>query len=557
MSLPCEHQTPGALPKPPAILVVDDEPDNLDAFQFNFRKDFRLLLAQSAQEALALLQTEQVAVIVTDQRMPQMTGLAFLREAKSKAPLAVPIIVTAYTDVEVLIEAIHLSDLYRYVKKPWDQKELRGVLFQALERHKLLTENARLTEQLRQYAGYLEKELRAQADFGKLVGDSPAWRAALARVEQVARTHATVLLRGESGTGKELLAHALHVNSPRKDRPFVRVHCAALPLGVLESELFGHERGAFTGASGRHIGRFELAHRGTIFLDEVGDLPLDMQVKLLRVLQERTFERVGGSETISVDVRVISATHRDLEAMIAQGTFRRDLYYRLNVFPIDLPPLRERVSDVPALCEHFLRKWSKHAAQPVLRVSPAALERLSHYPFPGNVRELENLIERALILATGPEITPAELELLGQDTARPLAPEPGKPRTAQQSPKAAPLPKEGTPHPTEATLHPHPRTGFTPPLAGTHPLGDDAASGGERTLSEKLLEQERAEILSAIERSDGNIAHAARLLGCNRSTLYYRLRKLDLLHLLPNPRPEHAPEPAFAEGVCKRTVPLA
>ncbi|MBL8631803.1 MAG: sigma-54-dependent Fis family transcriptional regulator [Myxococcales bacterium] len=484
------------------VLVVDDEADNLDAFRFNFRKSFRILTAQSAEQGLAILSQERVAVIVADQRMPKITGLQFLQRAKEIAPLAVPIIVTAYTDVDVLIEAINMGHIYRYVTKPWDSKEMRGVLLQALERYHLLAENARLSEQLAHYAGYLEKELHGAFDFGQLIGDSPALSAALQRVEQVARTQATVLLRGESGTGKELVAHAIHINSPRSHRPFVRVSCAALAAGVLESELFGHERGAFTGAVGRRPGRFELADGGTIFLDEIGDLPMEVQVKLLRVLQERSFERVGGSETVRVDVRVISATHQDLEAMVAAGKFREDLYYRLNVFPIFLPPLRERLEDLPALCQHFLHKWRRHAAQRVTTISPEALAYLSQYGFPGNVRELENLIERALILAQGSDITPAELEF-----ARPPS------RTA------TPLPRP-----------------VRPLLPGPSPEQTSEESPS-RTLSDRLMDKERAEILAAIERCEGNIAQAARLLGINRSTLYYRLRKHELLHLLPT-RPE-------------------
>jgi two-component system response regulator AtoC len=504
------------------VLVVDDEADNLDAFRFNFRKGFRILTAQSAQEGLEILARERVAVIVADQRMPKLTGLQFLEKAKALAPLAVPIIVTAYTDVDVLIEAINSGHIYRYITKPWDGKELRGVLLQALERYHLLQENARLHEQLAHYAGYLEKELHGAVDFGQLVGESPALLAALQRVEQVARTGATVLLRGESGTGKELVAHAIHINSPRSNRPFVRVSCAALAAGVLESELFGHERGAFTGAVSRHPGRFELADGGTIFLDEIGDLPMEVQVKLLRVLQERSFERVGGSETIHVDVRVISATHKDLEAMIAAGTFREDLYYRLNVFPIELPPLRERMTDLPALCQHFLHKWRRHAAQPVHSISPEALHYLSQYDFPGNVRELENLIERALILVQGSQITPAELEF-----ARPASRAQAVAGIVPQRPQR-PL-----------TLSPSPSPSLSPsplPLPASSSTGPDAEPQS-RSLADRLLEQERAEILSAIERSEGNIAQAARLLHINRSTLYYRLRKHELLHLLPT-RPE-------------------
>ncbi len=290
--------------------------------------------------------------------MPRMTGLELLKAARGLRPDAVGIIVTAFTDVDVLIEAINLGRIYRYVTKPWDAKELRGVLIQAVERFALVRENRRLEEQLGEYAGMLSNEAHGAFNFGAIVGDSPALREVLARVEQVAQTSSTVLLRGETGTGKEMVARAIHINSARESKPFVRVNCAALAQGVLESELFGHEKGAFTGAMARRLGRFELADGGTLFLDEVGDLPLDVQVKLLRVLQEREFERVGGSETVKVDVRVVSATHRDLERQIGDGSFREDLYYRLNVFPILLPPLRERPSDIAALAEHFAQKFA-------------------------------------------------------------------------------------------------------------------------------------------------------------------------------------------------------
>src|SRR6516225_2897927 len=296
------------------VLVVDDEPDNLDAFRFNFRKGFQVLTAGGGEEGLGILKDNDVAVIVTDQRMPKMTGLEFLKAARDVRPDAVPIILTAFTDVDVLIESINLGHVYRYITKPWDAKEVKGILTQAIERHHLRRENARLTERLKAYAGYLTQEMHSEFDFGQIIGDAPALRVVLQKVEQVAPTHSTVLLRGETGTGKELVAHAIHINSPREAKPFVRVNCAALAAGVLESELFGHEKGSFTGAVERRRGRFELADGGTLFLDEVGDLPMEVQIKLLRTLQEREFERVGGAETIKVDVRLVSATHRDLEA---------------------------------------------------------------------------------------------------------------------------------------------------------------------------------------------------------------------------------------------------
>jgi DNA-binding NtrC family response regulator len=473
------------------LLVVDNDQDNLDAIRFNFGKSFQLLLATSGEEALALAKQHDVAVIVTDQRMPRMTGLELLKAAREVRPDAVGVIVTAFTDVDVLIEAINLGRIYRYVTKPWDSKELRGILTHAIERFALLRENRRLQEQLSQYVGMLSSDAHSAFDFGAIVGESPTLREVLARVEQVASTSSTVLLRGETGTGKEMVARAIHINSARETKPFVKVNCAALAPGVLESELFGHEKGSFTGAVARRLGRFELADGGTLFLDEVGDLPLDVQVKLLRVLQEREFERVGGAETIKVDVRVVSATHRDLEKQIAAGEFREDLYYRLNVFPIVLPPLRQRASDIPILAEHFIGKYARAAGKNVHGLDAGAVAALTGYAWPGNVRELENVIERGLILARGGELTANDLEFTRR--AAPVLP-------------------------------------TTAPYGSPVPMGQGEAG---RPLQERLHEQERGAIVSAIDSAHGNIAHAARALGINRSTLYYRLRKHGLEHLLP------------------------
>src|SRR5687767_4465808 len=383
------------------ILLVDDEQDNLDAFRFNFRKTFDILTATSGPEALTILENKDVAVVVTDQRMPKMTGVELLREVRQRQPDSVGIILTAFTDVDVLIEAINLGQVYRYITKPWDAKEVRGVLQYAIERFHLQRENKKLAAQLAEYTGYLNQQLHGEFDFGNIIGDSAALREVLSKVEQVAPTISTVLLRGETGTGKELVAHAIHINSPREEKPFVRVNCASLAPGVLESELFGHEKGSFTGAMQRRPGRFELADTGTLFLDEVGDLPMEIQIKLLRTLQEREFERVGGSETIKVDVRVVSATNRDLETMIHEGKFREDLYYRLNVFPIHLPPLRDRIEDLPRLVEHFIAKFTRLAGKTLRGISQEAVTMMQTYSWPGNVRELENVVERAIIVARG------------------------------------------------------------------------------------------------------------------------------------------------------------
>jgi len=478
------------------ILVVDDEQDNLDAFRFNFRKTFDILTATSGPEALAILAEKDVAVVVTDQRMPKMTGVELLREVRQRTPETVGIILTAFTDVDVLIEAINLGQVYRYITKPWDAKEVRGVLQYAIERFHLQRENKKLEAQLAEYTGYLNQQLHGEFDFGNIIGESAALREVLAKVEQVAPTVSTVLLRGETGTGKELVAHAIHINSPREEKPFVRVNCAALAAGVLESELFGHEKGSFTGAMERRRGRFELADGGTLFLDEVGDLPMEVQIKLLRTLQERELERVGGNETIKVDVRVVSATNRNLEKMIEEGEFREDLYYRLNVFPINLPPLRDRLDDLPILTNHFIGKFARQMGVPAAGATPDALAKLREYNWPGNVRELENIVERAMILAKGAPLAASHLDF-------------GR--------RAQPLANQSGPVPTVAAA---------PPPAAS------AADDG-KSLAERLLDSERKEIVAAVEKSRGNIASAARMLGINRSTLYYRLRKHGLEHLLP------------------------
>ena len=481
------------------ILVVDDEQDNLDAFRFNFKKTFDILTASGGAEALEILESKEVAVVITDQRMPKMSGVELLREVRNRQPDAVGIILTAFTDVDVLVEAINLGQVYRYITKPWDAKEVRGVLQYAIERFHLHRENRKLAAQLAEYTGYLNQQLHGEFDFGNIIGESPALREVLDKVEQVAPTASTVLLRGETGTGKELVAHAIHINSPREEKPFVRVNCAALAPGVLESELFGHEKGSFTGAIERRRGRFELADGGTLFLDEVGDLPMEVQIKLLRTLQEREIERVGGSETVKIDVRVVSATNRNLEKMIEDGDFREDLYYRLNVFPINLPPLRDRLEDLPVLAGHFVSKFSRQMGVANLGTSTEGLAKLREYNWPGNVRELENIVERAMILARGTQLSAAHFDFG---------------RRGNQAPTTTgPVPVISV------------NTTPSPPVA--------AITEDGKSLAERLLDSERKEIVAAVEKSRGNIASAARTLGINRSTLYYRLRKHGLEHLLP------------------------
>jgi two-component system, NtrC family, response regulator HupR/HoxA len=397
------------------ILIVDDEPRVLDALEAILAAEFRVLRATHGEEALARLAAEpEVAVIVTDHRMPGMTGVELLRRSQEHTPDAVRIVLTAYTDVDSLMDAINTGRIYHFVPKPWDAHELLLVVRRAVERWRLARENERLRDELELAYNALRREATAGREkppsFEALVGADAGLRSTVELARKVLDGDTTVLLLGETGTGKELFAHLIHRNGPRRAKPFVAQSCGALPDSLLESELFGHARGAFTGATGERKGLFEEADGGTIFLDEVGETSPAMQLRLLRVLQEGEVRRVGGAATRRVDVRVIAATNADLEADVAAGRFRRDLFYRLNVFPIPLPPLRERAEDVPALAEHFLRQACRRARRLVPAVGPEALRLLRAYPWPGNVREMENEIERAVALAEdGRPLGPAHL----------------------------------------------------------------------------------------------------------------------------------------------------
>lgn len=372
------------------LLVVDDEPAHRESLRRIFeRAGYEVLTAEDGESALRLLQKEPVNVVLTDLVMPRMDGQALLKAAKAAQPEAEVVLMTAYGTVENAVAAMR-EGAYDFITKPVRRGEVLATLERCLEKQALVVENRSL-----------KAELRAARGPEGLIGNSPAMRELLSTVRQVAPTNATVLLQGESGTGKELCARALHQLSPRASGPFVAVNCAALPETILEAELFGAEKGAFTGATERRVGRFERAHRGTLLLDEVGDIPLGMQVKLLRVLQEGEIERLGGTEPIPVDVRVVAATHKDLAELVAQGRFREDLFYRLDVIRISLPPLREREGDIPVLAMHFLKRFSDKHQKRVVSIEQRALEALSSWHFPGNVRELENAIERAVVLSSG------------------------------------------------------------------------------------------------------------------------------------------------------------
>jgi two-component system response regulator HupR/HoxA len=399
----------------PTVLIVDDEPRVLDALEAVLAAEFRVLRAANGQEALQRLADEpEVAVILTDQRMPGMSGIELLRHSQERTPHALRIVLTAYTDVDSLMVAINTGQIYHFLPKPWDPHELLLVVRRAAERWRLARENARLRDELELAYNALRRETAAirerPTSFDALVGAETGLREAVALARKILDGDTTVLLLGETGTGKELFARLIHANGPRHAAPFVAQNCGALPESLLESELFGHARGAFTGATGERKGLFEEADRGTIFLDEVGDTSPAMQLRLLRVLQEGEVRPVGGVATRRVNVRVIAATNVHLEAEVAAGRFRRDLYYRLNVFPIPLPPLRDRPEDVPLLAECFLRQVCRRARRVVPSVGPEALRLLRAYPWPGNVRELENELERAVTLAeNGQPLEPAHL----------------------------------------------------------------------------------------------------------------------------------------------------
>ncbi len=372
------------------ILVVDDEPNYLIVLSELLKEEgFEVMTARRGEDGLKIVEETDLDLVLTDMRMPGMDGLELLKSVKSYNKDLPVIMITAFGEVEKAVVAMR-AGAYNYLAKPFSNEELLLNIRKAIDHYSLLCENLRLRD-----------EARIRYGFASIVGKNARMQEIYQLIEKVAPTSASVLITGESGTGKELVARAIHINSPREKSPFISVNCAALPETLLESELFGHERGAFTGATAMRKGRFELADSGTLFLDEIGDIPLPLQAKLLRVLQERSFERVGGIQPINVDVRIITATNRELKGEVDEGRFREDLYYRLNVLHIHLPPLRERADDIPMLTEHFISKFAKMLNKPNLRISGGALRYLVGLPWEGNVRELENTIERAAILCSG------------------------------------------------------------------------------------------------------------------------------------------------------------
>lgn len=443
------------------ILVVEDEDKLRRVIELQLSSaGFEVAQAASVEQALPLL--DRADLVLTDMKLPGMSGRDLLDRVQSQNPNLPVILITAFGSVETAVEAMK-AGAYDFIPKPFSLDHLMKVVEKALEVRALRDENRALREELGQ-----------RYQFDNIIGRSRGMQEIFATIMRVAPTRATVLLAGESGVGKDLIARAIHYHSPRRDKPFVKINCTAIPENLMESELFGYEKGAFTGANTSKPGKFEQADTGTVFLDEIGDVPASIQVKLLRILQEREFERLGSNKTLRTDVRVVAATNVDLRAALEQGTFREDLYYRLNVVPMNIPPLRERKEDIPYLARHFVAKLAPEMGTPVESIHEAAIQCLMQYDWPGNVRQLENVIERSLVLCAKPVLDAADIRL--DDT--------GRTRTSAGD-------------------------GFLPP-------------------GMSLDDYEKSIIREALKRANGNKSQAARLLGLTRNALRYRLSQMGM-----------------------------
>lgn len=449
----------------PTILVVDDEVRLADVLAAALQDlGYRALAADSAPSALALLEQEPIDLVLTDLRLPGMDGHALMREIRGRWPEIPVIMITAFATVRDAVELVK-EGAFDYIAKPFEMEDVAATIGRALRLSEVVRDNDRL-----------RSELEGRYSFENLIGNSPSFRRVIEQIAEVCETRATVMLNGESGTGKEVVARAIHFNSPRRKRTFVAVNCAAIPEALLESELFGHVKGAFTGALANRVGRFAAADGGTLFLDEIGDMPVAIQAKLLRVIQERSFEPVGGNQSQSVDVRIIAATHKDLRQAVLAGQFREDLFYRLNVFPIQLPALRDRSEDIAILASHFLGVLAESIGKRVTGFTPGALSAMATYTWPGNIRELQNCVERAVIVARTPTIDIPDL----------------------------------------------PRDLFE---AGSRPRVRDAVP---EDLDAELERLERRFIMDALRLSDGKQVLAAQRLGIAERSLWHRIKKLGI-----------------------------
>jgi len=457
--------------RPPRILVVDDERSMRELLAIVLRREgYEVLLAENGRTAVSLLEREPVDLLISDIKMPDLSGVDVLRAAKKVDQDILGIMITAFASTETAVEAMRLGAC-DYLSKPFDIDLLKMKVREKIENRQLRQENV-----------LLKKTLGLAHQFSNIIGRSAAMLEVFKMVETVSRTNSTILLTGESGTGKGLVAQAIHFNSLRRDKPMVSLNCGAMPETLLESELFGHMRGAFTGADANKKGLLEVAERGTIFLDEIGEMSAVMQVKLLRVLQERRFRRVGGLEELQADIRVIAATNQDLTRLVSEGRFREDLYYRINVIPLVLPPLRDRREDIPLLAEHFLAKYADQMGKPITGISREAMDLLAQHDWPGNIRELENVIERAVAL-------------------------------------------EATPTILSESLPPAIR-GDGPRLVGGSPIDALPASGFD--LEAHVKEIERGYIAEALKRAGGVQVKAAELLGMSFRSFRYYVKKYNL-----------------------------
>jgi len=461
------------------LLFVDDEPANLQKLRRTFINGHVTHTAQSGGDALAILETANIDVIITDQRMPGMTGLELLGRAREMRPGVIGMVLTGFAEVEDLIDAINTGKVNKYITKPWSPEDLRIAVRDALEKRELARENERLSAELRAVNERLRTEnavLRREMEVypRNIIYGSREMDDILRLLRRVVGTETTVLIQGETGTGKEMIARFIHAESARRDQIFIPVNCGAIPRDLVESEFFGHARGAFTGATSEKKGYFEMAHGGTIFLDEIGEAPQELQVKLLRVIQESEIMPVGFHQPKKVDVRIIASTNRDLRSEVASGNFRQDLFFRINVFSVTIPPLRERRDDIPPLAEFFLRHYARKLNREVGLLSDAALRKLCDYSWPGNVRELQNEIERLVLLTENTE------------------------------------------------------------TIGTDLLSDNIRNSGPRTdlqhrasgdLKAAVKELEDAMIRDAMVRYDGNKSHVARVLGISRQSLLEKLQR--------------------------------
>jgi len=456
----------------PSVLIVDDKKSMLELlYDFLSTKGYEVLTADNAKKAIEIIRLNSPDIVISDIKMPEMSGIELLKEAKKFVPDIFIILMTAYGTIELAVKAMK-AGAYDFITKPFELSELASIIERASEKIQLIMENS-----------YLKEELKSIYKFDSIIGKSAKMKKVLETVEKVMNSPTTIIIYGESGTGKEVVARAIHENGPRRNKPFVKVSCAALPESVLESELFGHEKGAFTGAIQRRRGRFELADKGTLFLDEIGELSQRVQVKLLRVLQYKEFERVGGNRTINVDVRIIAATNRDLKKEVQEGRFREDLFYRLNVVPIFLPPLRERKEDIELLAQHFLKKFTKELSKGKKYFSSQVLRTFKNYTWPGNVRELENLVERLVVLSQNEVIDFED------------------------------LPAHMLKHQKELTI-----------------LSSIFDSENEDIGLVEILEKvERQLIKSALKKHNYNQSRAANELKINRGALIYKLKKYGLI----------------------------